>query len=132
MIITINDYQRLMGLIEFASLKSEMPGTVATLIKILENARKLSQEAIPDNIVTMNSTIHMIDTQNQRNVDITITYPQDADSREGKISILSSVGIAVLGKQVGDIVSWKTPLGKGQFQISRIIYQPEAVGDYSL
>jgi len=132
MIITINDYQRLIGLIEFASLTGKMPDIISNLYKGLVNAKMLPQANISSDVVTMNSRILLRDILNEKEADVTITYPQEADNRERKISVLSSIGVALLGRRVGDIVSWITPKGMGEFEILEVIYQPEAVGDYSL
>ena len=132
MVITINDYQRLLGLIEFASLTGKMPGIISKLYQGLVNAKMLPQTNISSDVVTMNSRILLKDILNEREAEVTITYPQDADNRERKISIFSSIGVALLGRKVGDVVSWTTPKGMGEFQILEVIYQPEAVGDFSL
>jgi len=132
MIITINDYQRLLGLIEFASLTGKMPAIISNLYKGLVNAKMLPQTNISSDVVTMNSRILLKDILNEREADVTITYPQDADNRERKISVFSSIGVALLGRKVGDTVSWTTPKGMGEFEILEVIYQPEAVGDFSL
>ena len=132
MVITINDYQRLLGLIEFASLNSKIPEVVSHLYKGLVTAKMLPQVNISSDVVTMNSRILLKDILNERETEVAITYPQDADNRERKISVFSSIGVALLGRQVGDVVSWNTPNGMGQFEILEVIYQPEAVGDYSL
>jgi len=132
MVITINDYQRLMGLMEFASLKTKMPDVATRLYKELVKAEMISQERIPANVITMNSRVFLRDVSGEREAELTITYPQDADNKERKVSVFSSIGISLLGKKVGDVVSWKTPKGNGWFEIVKVTYQPEAVGDYSL
>ncbi len=132
MVITANDYHRLIGLNELALPKEKMPDPIARLHDALMNAKKLPQDAISRNVITMNSRILLQDTAGERQAELTITYPQDADSRERKVSVFSVIGIALLGKQAGDVVSWKTPAGDGQFKILKITYQPEAVGDFSL
>lgn len=131
-VITINDYHRLIGLIELASLKSETPDGVSRLYEALLSAKMLSQKSISGNIITMNSRVLLKDVSSEREAELTITYPKDADNRERKVSVFSSVGVALLGNQVGDIVSWETPVGIGQFAILKVTYQPEAVGHYSL
>ena len=132
MVITINDYQRLMGLMEFASLKTKMPDLATRLYKELVKAETIPQERIPANVITMNSRVFLRDVSGEREAELTITYPQDADNKKRKVSVFSSIGISLLGKQVGDVVSWKTPKGNGWFEIVKVTYQPEAVGDYSL
>jgi regulator of nucleoside diphosphate kinase len=131
-LITINDYQRLSGLIKFAALETKMPDIVNSLLTKFNAARMLPQNRILSSVVTMNSRLLLKEVANDREAEVTITYPQDADSREGKISVFSPIGTALLGRQAGDIVSWKTPVGTSDFEIVRIIYQPEAVGHYYL
>ena len=132
MLITTNDYQRLNGMIEFASLKKKMPEIVNRLLKQFKVAQMLSQETISGDVITMNSRVLVKDLVSGREAEITITYPQDADKREGKVSIFSPIGVALLGRKVGDNISWQVPNGIGRFEIQKIIYQPEAVGDYYL
>lgn len=132
MLITINDYQRLNGIIEFASLKKKMPEIVNRLLKQFKVAQMLSQETISGDVITMNSRVLVKDLVSGREAKITITYPHDADNREGKVSIFSPIGVALLGRKVGDNISWRVPNGIGRFEIQKIIYQPEAVGDYYL
>lgn len=132
MLITINDYQRLNGIIEFASLKKKMPEIVNRLLKQFKVAQMLSQETISGDVITMNSRVLVKDLVSGREAEITITYPHDAGNREGKVSIFSPIGVALLGRKVGDNISWRVPNGIGRFEIQKIIYQPEAVGDYYL
>ena len=130
--MTINDYQRIHGLMEFASLGEKMPEIVTQLNRKFSRTKMLPQDRILASVVTMNSRVLLKEITHSRHAEVTITYPQDADGRKGKISVFSSIGAALLGCQVGDNVSWKTPAGTGHFQIMKIIYQPEAVGHYHL
>ena len=132
MFITTNDYQRLTGFIELASLKVKMPEIINRLYTQFKKAKVLSQESISRSVVTMNSRVLLKEVSNGRKAEVTITYPQDADSREKKVSVFSSPGVALLGRQAGDIVSWKVPGGTGEFEITEILYQPEASGHYYL
>ena len=131
-LITINDYQRLTGFIGFASVKEKMPEIVDRLNSKFKTAKLLSQDRISGNVITMNSRALLKEVSQGREAQVTITYPQDADGREGKISVFSPIGLALLGRQVGDTVSWNIPTGIGHFKIMKIIYQPEAVGHYHL
>jgi regulator of nucleoside diphosphate kinase len=132
MLITINDYQRLSGLIEFASLKAKMPEIVKRLYRQMQGAEMLPQEQMSKNVITMNSRVLLKEMSNGREAEITITYPEHADSKEKKVSVFTPIGIALLGRKVGDVVSWNVPTGIGQFEIVKITYQPEAVGHYYL
>jgi regulator of nucleoside diphosphate kinase len=132
MLITTNDYQRLTGLIEFSSLKVKMPDIVNRLYNKFKGAKLLPQEKIANSVITMNSRVLLKDVCSGREAEITITYPQDADNREKKVSVFSPIGVALLGRQAGDLVSWRVPKGVGKFEIVEVTYQPEAVGHYYL
>lgn len=131
-IITTNDYQRLTGLIGFSSLKEKMPESVERLLSKFNTATMLPQDRIVESVITMNSRVLLRELSQGREAMVTITYPQDTNVREGKISVFSPIGIALLGRQVGHEVSWKVPAGIGRFEIIKIVYQPEAVGHYHL
>ncbi|MFN4115451.1 MAG: GreA/GreB family elongation factor [Inhella sp.] len=62
---------------------------------------------------------------------LTLCYPLDAEPGRGFISVLSPVGSAPLGRRVGDLIGWRTPLGElRQLRIAALLFQPEASGDY--
>ena len=130
MLVTVNDYRRLIGLMEFASLKSKMPKIVEQLHDALMAARMLPPENISSRVITMNSKVLVKDLSSGREAELTITYPKDADNSERKVSVFTEIGIALLGQQAGNTVSWNVPTGRGQFEILRVTYQPEAVGDF--
>jgi regulator of nucleoside diphosphate kinase len=118
--ITVNDYQRLMGFVQLASCKTKMPGVTNKLIARLDAAKLFQQNEIAKNVITM------------REAEITVTYPQDADARARRVSVFSEIGLALLGQKENDIVSRRIPSGTGRFQVEKVIYQPEASGDYFL
>jgi len=130
--VTVNDYERLMGLVEMASAKIKTPEFVNRMLAQLYAARMLKQEDIDGNVVTMNSRIKLRDVVNKRETEITITYPREAEPKERRVSVFSEIGIALLGRRKTDVVSWKIPGGIGLFEIIDITYQPEAAGDYHL
>ena len=132
MFVTINDYQRLIGLIEFSSVKSRSPEIVDRLLRDLKMAKMLPQENISSKIITMNSRVLLQELSTGREKEISIAYPHDANGKEGRISVLSDAGAALLGRQEGDVVMWRTPIGVGEFKIAKVTFQPEAAGDYYL
>jgi len=132
MLITVDDYQRITGLMELATLKSKNPEIAGRLLQELKSARTVPQDRMTKNIVTMNSRALLREITSGRQTEITITYPQDADSREQKVSVLSPIGVALLGCREGDIASWRVPGGIGRFEVEKVLYQPEAEGHFSL
>jgi regulator of nucleoside diphosphate kinase len=96
----------------------------------LDQAEIVKPEEIPTNVITMNSTFRLSDLDSGEEVVYTLVFPAKADSTNGKISILAPVGTAVLGYRVGDTVEWKVPAGLKRLRVDKVVYQPEAVGDY--
>ncbi|HEY5750195.1 MAG TPA: nucleoside diphosphate kinase regulator [Chryseolinea sp.] len=126
--ITDIDYQRLIGLIGVTTETSKLPEMAAQLFRALRDAERVLPEHVPEDVVTMNSRVLLKDLSNRREAELTITYPQEADHRERRVSVFSSIGTALLGRQAGDVVSWKVPAGEGNFKILKVTYQPESVG----
>jgi regulator of nucleoside diphosphate kinase len=81
--------------------------------------------------LTMNSTFRLRDLDTGADVVYTLVFPGEADSTNGKISMLAPIGTAVLGYRVGDVVEWEVPAGlRERLRVEEISYQPEAAGDY--
>jgi regulator of nucleoside diphosphate kinase len=38
----------------------------------------------------------------------------------------------MLGYRVGDVIEWVVPAGKRRLKVEKVLYQPEASGDYGL
>lgn len=131
MLVTISDYQRLVGLIEFSAIKFRDTAGVDDLLSNLMAARIVAQETIPDKIVTMNSRILLRDIGTGEESQITLVYPHDAKAPD-KISVLSAQGAALVGQQEGDTITWKSKGRKHTAEINRVIFQPEASGDFYL
>jgi regulator of nucleoside diphosphate kinase len=45
---------------------------------------------------------------------------------------LSPIGTAIIGYGEGDNIEWEVPNGRTEILIKKILYQPEAAGDYHL
>jgi len=130
--ITRNDYERLVRLLEALpeSLSTERIGF--DFIRDLRKARKVDPRKIPPEFITMNSTFKLTDLGTGESSVYSLVYPDDADRKKGKISILSPEGAASFGSRVGNVIRWKTTSGFKYLQISQIVYQPEASGHFDL
>ncbi|HAF95493.1 MAG: hypothetical protein A2X34_01375 [Elusimicrobia bacterium GWC2_51_8] len=87
--------------------------------------------AIRPDIVTVNSRVHLKDLDTKKEILITLVFPDDANIEQGKLSILSPMGTAILGYSQGDAIKWEAPSGIRHIRIVKIHYQPEAAGDYA-
>ena len=102
------------------------------LIQELESAKVVEPEAIPSNVVTMNSIVKISFLNDNLQVQFQIVYPDQANIQEKRISIFSPIATALIGYKVKDEIEWIVPAGLTKIRIDEIIYQPEAAGDYNL
>ena len=65
-------------------------------------------------------------------LEVALVYPEDADDRAGKLSVSSGIGTAILGYKEGDAFSWRMPNRTCHIRIDKVLYQPEAAGDFHL
>jgi regulator of nucleoside diphosphate kinase len=98
----------------------------------LARANVVSPTAVPDNVITMNSKVLLRDLDYGDEMTYTLAYPDDADLAQDKISVLAPVGTAILGYRTGDAVEWEVPNGIVRLRVEKILYQPEAAGDFDL
>ena len=97
----------------------------------IDRAKIVPPREIPGNVITMNSTACLEDLDTGEEEAYTLVFPEDADIEQGKISVLAPIGTAMLGYEVGDTFEWQVPAGKRRLRVKRIVYQPEASGDYN-
>lgn len=63
-------------------------------------------------------------------MEVDLVYPQDADGSAGRLSVCSGVGTAILGYKEGDAIDWRIPERTRRIRIEKVLYQPEAAGDF--
>jgi len=131
--ITEFDLDRLKKLLEDAT-HTEYRGSdsLTRLQAELDRAQVVLPHAVSQAVVTMNSTVVLLDLDTGEEETYTLVFPENADISSGKISILAPVGTGMLGYEVGDTFEWDVPGGLRRLKVKQILYQPEAAGDYHL
>ena len=132
--ITSMDLERLNNMIEKAKYDAtkEKLFYLNKLSSELRNATIVDSKDIPENIVTMNSLVRVLDLNYNEETLYTIVYPEDANISKNMLSILAPIGTALIGYSVGDIIEWDVPEGTIKLQIKEILYQPESFGNFQL
>lgn len=91
----------------------------------LGRAIVVSDEAVPDDVVTMNSRVLYVDEKTGERRFVTIVFPDEADADAGRISVLASVGSALLGLSIGQAIEWSYPDGTtGRLRVEDVGFQP--------
>lgn len=96
----------------------------------IERAIVVDPRHVPRDVVTMNSrALLQLDDEE---MEVALVYPEDADSSAGKLSVCSGIGTAILGYQEGDAFDWRVSNRTCRIRIGKVLYQPEAAGDFHL
>jgi regulator of nucleoside diphosphate kinase len=131
-IISKNDLQRLEAILHGLSIQEAPDNPVTILRQELPRRRVLPPTAVPPAVVTMNSQVEVVDVDSNEKETWTIVYPQDADVDARKISVLTGLGVALLGAREGDVIEVRSRALSWRLRILRVIYQPEAAGRFDL
>ena len=132
-IITKQDFNKIHRSITDAKAKNSIKKDEAEkLLAELKTAKIVEQDQIESDVVTMNSIVKIHFQNNKTSMEFQLVYPAEADLKQKKISIFSSVAAALIGYRVGDEIDWLIPSGMTKIVIDEVVYQPEAAGDFDL
>ncbi|MBN9091606.1 MAG: nucleoside diphosphate kinase regulator [Reyranella sp.] len=108
-IVSNAEYERLTDL---ASASMErLPEVAQELLDELERAKIVDAKDVPTDVVRMGSTVTFkSDDGNTRT--LKLVYPADESLDEHRISVMTPVGVALIGLGTGQSISWTARDGK--------------------
>jgi transcription elongation factor GreA len=98
--------------------QSFLEGRVQAIEALLRHHVVIAAPAAGSNAVHIGSTVTIADEGGA--VTWTIVGPTEANPAEGRISIVSPVGAALIGRSVGDEVTVRTPRGEAHYRVLAI------------
>jgi len=90
---------------------------IAKMQDIVANARIIDESQMDNSKVLILSTVKIKNANNGAQMSYTLVAENEANLKEGKISIDSPIGKGLLGKKVGDVADVQLPNGNMQFEI---------------
>jgi len=93
---------------------------IAELEGKLAHARIIDDENIAKDEVLIGATVTLKDLGSQEALEYTLVSETEADYAEGKISVVSPVGAALLNHKEKDVVEIKVPAGVLRYEILKI------------
>ena len=108
---------------EYDSAKEEqgiLEARISELEGILSHAKIIDDDEISTEVVGVGTTVKIKDMENSMEMDFTIVSFSEADIDAGKLADDSPVGIAILGKSIGEIAVAEPPSGNRRFEILEI------------
>ena len=132
--ITEKDRERLGALVERVRDQNQREdfAYISRLEEELEFAEIVPPEDIRADIITMRSKVRLKDLDTDEEMDYALVFPTEADSGEGKISVLAPLGTAILGYREGDTIEFQAPARLRRLKVIDVLYQPESTGNYDL
>jgi regulator of nucleoside diphosphate kinase len=131
-VITESDFDRLKHLVESPRYRRAGPIPLAPLRRELLDGEVVAPTRVPKDVVTMRSRVSVRDVRAKEPETYTLVYPDEANFDEGKVSVLAPMGTALIGAREGSVVSFDAPGGRRRLKIVKVLYQPEAAGDFHL
>lgn len=121
LVVSEADYDRLFLLAEQARQRS--PEVSGGLLAELDRARIVADAAMPADVVRMGSTVRFV-LDGGEVQEVELVFPGEADIAQGRISILTPVGMALIGLAKGQRIAWADPHGRGHELVVRAVRQP--------
>ena len=99
---------------------SRLLGRIRFKQRVLEFARVIDTSKLDSDKVRLLSRVEMTNLDSNAKMTYTIVSPHEANLREGKISIKSPIGQALLNKKVGDTAEVHVPAGILRLRVESI------------
>jgi len=101
--------------------QSFLEGRIGEIGYKLGNARIIDPATVPKDIVRFACRVLVENLDSQEEVEYMIVGPDEADIKQGKISVSSPLGSALIGKKPGDEAVLQAPGGKRVYEIIDIL-----------
>ena len=126
--ITNYDMERLQELLSSTKDLTEKEGKVLHKLEgKLRRSEVVFWKEISRNVVTMNSQVRLREYGAKEELVLDVVFPDNTNPKWNHISVLTSLGTALIGQSVGDNIKWNQSTGTtGRIKILEILFQPEA------
>lgn len=109
---------------EFEAAKERQAFIEARLNELaykLSRADIIDPQNLPKDRALFASSVMLENTDTGENVEYQLVGPDEANIEEGRISVSSPLGKAVIGKKPGDEISLEAPGGKRYYELVKIL-----------
>jgi transcription elongation factor GreA len=109
---------------EYDAAKARQELVQVRISQIGGRIRELSMytvASIPKGVVAYGSHVTVADLEEEEEIVYHLVFPEEAEVAEGRISLGSPLGRALLNRSVGDEIEVHTPKGKRRYQIVDLV-----------
>jgi regulator of nucleoside diphosphate kinase len=110
---TLNLRERKLTDVDFGRLSQlNIDLALDDLDELLGEAEVMDHDQRPPGLVTLGAPVDIEDVATRRRQRLVICHPGEAAPKQGYVSVLSPVGMALLGLQAGATGRWRSPSGE--------------------
>jgi transcription elongation factor GreA len=95
-------------------------GKINELMSVIGKSEIIEIDDGPADSVVFGKTVLLYDIQTEKEVSYQLLGPYESEPEKGKLSVVSPLGKALIGKEIGDEISVQTPGGLQEFEILEI------------
>ena len=110
-VLSDEDAEVISNLIGAGGLPSLSGAAGEALAESLEAATVVPASELPPTVASLSSVVEYVELKGGTVRDVVLVHPSAADVSTGRISVLSPVGRALLGRKVGDVCEVALPGG---------------------
>lgn len=103
--------------------QSFLEGRIQELKAKIARAQVIDPSTIKQSKVAFGATVKVLDVEADTEYVFILVGPEEADVKQGKISISSPVGRALIGKDVGDTATIKAPARTIEYEVVEISFE---------
>jgi transcription elongation factor GreA len=103
--------------------QSFLEGRIQELKSKIAMAQVIDPATIKQSKVAFGATVKVLDVGADEEYLFILVGPEEADVKQGKISISSPVGRSLIGKDIGDVVTIKAPARIFEYEILEISFE---------
>jgi len=100
--------------------QSFLDGKINELKAVIGRSQVIEVEKGPADRVVFGRSVLLYNLQTDEEIEYQLLGPYESEPENGKISVKSPLGSALIGKEIGDEVKVKTPGGIQEFEILEI------------
>lgn len=90
------------------------------LVSELKTAKQVLRKELPDDVVTVNRRVKIMDHTDNKEKEYLFVPSSKTNPKKGKTSILCDVAIAIVGRKVGDVITWPFKDGERKLEILKV------------
>lgn len=115
-VLTMTDYTILRKLVKNAKDTANIR-EIALLTQELDRAVVNEDDVLDESVIRINSYAVIEDINSRQQMKIQIVMPSQSNLKEGKVSVLAPLSVAVIGFKENDQVDWLLPSGNKVLKI---------------